>query len=263
MFTFKEWRTFFLVVIVTAIAFAFDDGQETFSWGFWLTNLVQITLMVFISLLIHELAHKWAAKRHGFHTEYLIWGIQDWSIHPRAAVRGSRKKPFPTWITIFGKRFMINSFPIGVVLSLLVTLISNGKLFFLALAHYSLLLKRPSRFGQPFVEVTDYEEAKIALVGPLAHILLMLIASFFNTYNTLDTFIFINGALALFYMIPIHKLDGAKVFFGSPVLYIFSLVFMIAMVFLVQYLSPIPLLIMSGIAAVLAAIIFYYLSYFR
>ena len=111
--------------------------------------------------------------------------------------------------------------------------------------------------------VTKAKYGKIALAGPMMHIFLMLIASFFNDLGLFDTFIFVNAMLALFYMIPIHNLDGAKILLGSPVLYLTSLVFMVSFVILAYFLSPIPLVIITGLASLTVGALFYYHVYFK
>ena len=81
--------------------------------------------------------------------------------------------------------------------------------------------------------------------------------------KTFDNFIWINGALALFYMIPVSQLDGAKVFFSSRVMYIFGLLFIIGMVSLVYYISVIPLLIICGVFGLVGASVYFYYSFYR
>ncbi|MBT3324272.1 hypothetical protein HN681_04620 [archaeon] len=262
MFSKKEIFPLIISILVLALALGLDDGTEVFELSYWLSNLVMVTLMVAVSFLIHQLAHKWIAKRQGFIAEYKLWGIKSFRWMPQSIIRRTNHF-FPRKINFLGKRYEIKSFPIGVVISLIITLISNGKLFFLALGEYNLLLKRGSRVGKKYVHVTDYEDAKIALAGPMSHIVLLLIAGFFNSYGTLDNFIFINAALAIFYMIPVHKLDGSKIFMGSTLLYVSSLIFIIAVIVLVYFLSIIPLLIIAGLATAIGAVLFYYFSYVK
>jgi Zn-dependent protease len=262
MFGKREGLSLLIAIVIMSFALGFDDGSDSFEIGYWLVNIVMIFLMVGFSFIVHQLAHKLVARAKGFKAEFSLWGIKNLTFRPAKISKG---KPgfFPRNVTILGKRFKIKSFPIGAALSVLVTLISNGAAFFLAVGQYSLFVKRGSRFGRQYVEVEDYEEAQISLAGPMAHILLMLIGSFFNTYGTFDKFIFINAALALFYMLPIHNLDGTKILFGSPQLYAFSLVFMVAMVVLVYFLPLIPLLIVSGIAGMIGVTLFYYFYWYQ
>jgi len=262
MFNKSEIRHLIISILVITLALAFDDGTESFQLAFWLKNFLIVGVMVAFSYIIHQIAHKLVARSHSFEAEYSMWGIQSFRWSPMSIMK-RRVNPFPRWVKIFGRKYLIKSFPIGVVLSLIVTIFSNGMFFFLAIGQYDLLLKRGSRVGRKFIQVTDYEEAQIALVGPMSHVILMLVASFFNTWGALDQFIFINAALALFFMLPIHNLDGTKVFLGSPLLYVSSLVFIIAVITMVYFLSIIPLLIISGIATLIAAFLFFYFVYYK
>ena len=262
MFTRREIFPLVLSIAVMSLGLAFNDQQPTFEWGYWLSNFFVVLLAVAVSFVIHQVAHKIVARRHGFDTEYQLWGVQSFSWRPKSPWK-AKERPFPRTITLFGKKYLINAFPIGIVLSLLVTFISNGALFFLAVGQYALLLKRHSRFGRKYIQVTGYEEAKIALVGPLSHVVLMVLASFFNTSGTFHTFVFVNAALAIFYMIPVHNLDGAKVLFGSQLLYIATLIFVLASVILVFVLPPVPMLIISAAASLVGLALYYYFNYFK
>ncbi len=263
MFRKSEIWALTISILVMALALGFNDGQETFEWAYWLTNFVVVIVIVAFSFIIHQLAHKVVARMQGFDTEYNFWGLQTLSLDPRKLLGKGKKKPFPRKVRLFGKEYLIKAFPIGIVLSVIVTIVSNGALFFLAVGQYNLLLRKTTRIGRKFVEVTDYEEAKIALAGPMVHIVLMILGKLFNTYGTLDQFIFINAAMALFYMIPISRLDGTKIYFGSRLLYVFSLVFMIAMIILVYNISVIPMVIISLVSACVAAGLYYYYQYYR
>ncbi len=123
---------------------------------------------------------------------------------------------------------------------------------------YDLVINKHSRYGKKTVHITDYDEAKIAIVGPLVNIALMIIFQLFNSRGTFDTFVFINGMIALFHMIPISNLDGAKIFFGSKIMYFFSLAFMLGSVLLINVLSPIITLALAAVFALIFVIIYYY-----
>jgi Zn-dependent protease len=263
MFTKRETVYLLISISVMSLALGFDDGRELFELGPWLTNLLMVTLMVAFSFVLHQLAHKIVARMQGFDTEYELWGLRSLKPTWRAMMGKAKKGQFPRKIRILGKEYLIRSFPIGVVLSLLVMVVSNGYLFWLAVGQYNLLLKKSSRYGRKFVEITDYEEGKIALAGPMAHVLLLVLAKFFNAWGTFDTFIFINAGLALFYMLPLSRLDGTKIYFGSRLLYVSSLVFIISVIVLAYTVSAIPMLILSGVGAIVGFALYYYYTYYR
>jgi Zn-dependent protease len=266
MFDKREIRHLVITTLVLGFALGFNDHQGTFVLSKWVANLFTVTLAVGFSFTLHQLAHKVIARNSGFDTEYRWWGIK--SLKLRHIFKPSRlikekNKPFPRKIKIFGKKYLIESFPIGIAISLFITIVSNGYLFFLAIGQYNLVIKKARRVGRKTIVVSDYEEAKIALAGPMTHIIIMTIFSFFNTQGIFDTFIFINAAMALFYMLPIHKLDGTKIWFGSRILYVTSLIFIGSMVALVYLLPAIPMLIISTIAAIVGAAFYYYYTYFK
>ncbi|MBS3162977.1 hypothetical protein J4467_03550 [Candidatus Woesearchaeota archaeon] len=261
MFSKSETRALIISILVISFALGFDDKSPVFVWGHWIQNFLAVALMVTVSFVIHQLGHKIVARKNGFETEYSSWGIQSFKLSTKALMGRTINKPFPRVIRIFGKQFTINAFPIGIVLSLLVTLISNGKIFFLAIGQYNLLIKKTARVGRKYIEVTNVEEAKIALAGPLASIVLMVIGKLFNSHGIFDIFILVNAALALFHMIPLPNLAGIKVYFGSRILYVTSLVFMVSMIVLVYTVSVVPMLIISAISAVIAFLLYYYYRY--
>ncbi len=263
MFSKKEIYVLILTILVLSFALGFDDGSEIFSWAYWLSNFFITIIIVAISFIAQQIGHKVIARMNGFDTEYNWWGFQNLSLRPVSLMGRGRNKTFPRKINFFGKQILIESFPIGLVLCLLFALISNGQLFFLAVGQYNLLIKRSSRFGRKFLEVTNYEEAKIALAGPMTNIILMVIGTLFNQYNTFDLFIFINAGLALFHMLPLPKLAGLKVYFGSRLLYVSSLVFIISIVVLTYTVSIIPMVLISLASLLVSGLLYYYYTYFR
>lgn len=229
--------------------FAFNDGRPAFELSAWLSNFVKVLLIVLVGIIIHDFGHDLIAKRNGMQSEYRIWGVKGFGT-------------FPKVIRWFGKEITINSFPLGILIALGLTLFSNGKLFWAAVSSYGLVIEKSTRLGKKFVEVTDYEEAKIAIAGPLAVTSLMLIFKLFNGSGTFDQFVTVYSWMAIFDMLPIPGLDGAKVFFGSVPLYIFSVSFILSAVILAHLLGAIPTLIFSALAALaFLAVYAYYFIY--
>lgn len=239
-------------IFIVALAFGFEDKRPIFEWGYWLANLGRMFLIVAIAFLTKEFVRKLVAKTQGFETEYRLWSVKRF-----------RLKPEPLVLRFMGYRWEVASFPLGAVISVLTTLISKGKFFFVAVGAYDLIIRKSSRFGKKTVHITDYDEAKIAVVGPLANIALMIIFQFFNKNGMYDNFVFINGMIALFHMIPFSTLDGAKIFFGSKIMYFFSLAFMVGVVLMIKVLAPIITLALAGIFAAIFVSIYYYYRVYR
>lgn len=239
-YTKRELKYFAIIIVTLALAFAFNDNAPEFSWAHWLVNFLKMMVFVAVSVFVHDFAHDMAAKKYGFISEYRIWGIKRF---------GLKKQAFPKKIRIFGKDIVIDSFPLGIVLCLLVAIVSNGKLFFTAVSSYGLVIKKTHRFGHKMVEVTDLEEAKIALAGPMANILLALACKIINA-DALAELVLINSIMPVYDMLPIFGLDGMKVLVGSRPMYIFSFIFIIALAILLYSLgSALPALFISAAIA--------------
>ena len=68
----------------------------------WMSNLLSVSLVVAISFLLHQFAHKVLARMNGFDTEYSLWGVQRFSLSPYVLFGKSLKaKPFPRKIKLF------------------------------------------------------------------------------------------------------------------------------------------------------------------
>ncbi|MFH1065181.1 MAG: hypothetical protein V1734_01610 [Nanoarchaeota archaeon] len=243
-YTKNELKYFLIIILTLAFAFAFNDKAAEFSWNHWLVNFFKMIVFVAISVFVHDFAHDMAAKKYGFISEYRTWGVKRFWFG---------RASFPKTIKLFGKEYTISSFPIGIVLCLLVAIISNGRLFFTAVSSYGLVIKKTHRFGHKLIEVTDLEEAKIALAGPMANIMLALACKLINA-DMLAGMVLINSIMPVFDMLPVFGLDGMKVLMGSKPMYIFSFVFILALAILLYSLgSALPALI---IAAAIALILF-------
>lgn len=251
-FTKKEIKALLISILIVALAFGFDDKKPSFDAGYWFANLFRMFMVVAIAFLMKEFVRKLVAKTQGFDTEYGLWNVKRY-----------RLKPEPAVVNFLGKSWIIKSIPAGAILSVLVTLVSKGKLFFVAIGSYDLIIKKSSRFGKKTFHITDYDEAKIAVVGPLVNVALMIIFQFFNSRGTFDNFVYINGMIAAFHMIPISSLDGAKIFFGSKIMYMFTLAFVLGTVLLIKVLAPAITLALAGIFAIIFASIYYYYRIYK
>lgn len=244
-YTKKEIKYFAIIILTLTFAFAFNDKAQSFEWKNWLMNFLKMLVFVAFSVFVHDFAHDIAARKYGFISEYRIWGIKRF---------GFGKPSFPKRIRIFGKEYTIESFPLGIALCLLVAVVSNGKWFFTAVSSYGLVIKKTHRFGHKIIEVTDLEEAKIALAGPMANILLALLCKIINA-DVLADMVLINSLMPVYDMLPLFGLDGMKVLVGSRPMYMFSFIFILALAIMLYTLeSALPaLLISAAIALVLFA----------
>ena len=254
-YTKQEIRNLLISIITLAIVFGFDDGRSTFEIGYWLTNFIKVLISVAVIVLVHDLGHDLIAKKHGFMSEYRLWRIKRYGFKPASRL--------PKEIKIFGQKKLIKSIPIGVIIAITVTLLTNGKFWWAAVSSYGLIIERLSRFGKKYINVTDYEDAKIALAGPFAVLTFILLLKLIDHSGVFSKVIFIASVMAVYDMLPIPGLDGWKVALGSKQLYIFSFLLTISIITLIQVTSTFLTIIVSAVLATALLILYYYFSVYK
>lgn len=106
------------------------------------------------------------------------------------------------------------------------------------------------RLGRKFTKLTEYENAKLALISPLTAIFVAIIAKMI--LPNIPELVLINSMLAISYMLPLPKLNGSTIFFGSKILYTLSFIFILLTALLLNFVEP---LLATFIAIVCAMII--------
>lgn len=110
--------------------------------------------------------------------------------------------------------------PLGIVLSIFLSIFSFGLLKFSALLTYetrALKTRASKRFGfYSFTEMTDWHNGLIGASGIVAVLLLSALTYFTSPGDVLWRFA---AYYAFWNMIPFSKLDGTQIFFGSKILY--------------------------------------------
>lgn len=239
MFTKKEVVHLLISVFVLGLVFGFDDRNSSFVFGQWFTNFLGFILMVAVVVLFRELVIKIFARRHDAKSEYEIWGIGR------------------IWFTQEGK--LSKKMPFGIILAVILTLASSGRLFFTAIGSHKLEENKLARVGRKHSTINYFEEAQIISMGILSSLFLAVVGLIFGKiFNiTVSDFVAVNFFIALFNMIPFSTLDGAKIFFGSLLMYIFILVFVIAAFLVIQFSIIFGLLIVFLLASIATGIYFY------
>lgn len=238
MFTKKEAKHLVISIIILGLVFGFDDGKSRFQLGYWLTNLVFVTLLVAFSIMFREMIVKWKASRHDAQSEYEVWIIKQ------------------VWFGGHGK--LKRGLPLGIFISLLLSITSRGKAFFTAIGVHKIKENLVARAGRKRVYIKDWELAQIGMWSIWANVLLVIVGVFLKNYGiTINKFIEINMFIALFNMLPFGDLDGAKIFFGNLFLYIFNLTFLIITFLLVKQ-SLLLSLIIAFIIAITAGFLWHY-----
>ena len=128
----------------------------------------------------------------------------------------------------------------GIIVPLFVAVVTLGSIKFMTLLTYetrALKRRAANRFGPySFTEMTDFHNALVGASGIVGCLLVT-----FVTYWLPGSFWVILGRMATFYaffnLIPLSKLDGSQIFFGSrpwwAVLVVITLIFMMYAMLLV------------------------------
>ncbi len=142
----------------------------------------------------------------------------------------------------------------GIILPLIFAFISRGKVFFAAVGSFTIITKTTHRVGRKYTRLTELEEGKIALAGPLASIAFAIVLKFLSSILSVDlsVAITINLSIAAFNMIPLPKLDGGRIFFGNKGMYLFNLIFILICVFLLKVMGT---FLTVGLSMIFAALI--------
>ncbi len=186
-FAFSRNEIIGLVIVVLALSFmvGFNDGQPEFHLDFWIRNFIGCLFIVTLGVLASESAKRLYALHRGYTVTFHPWYI-------------------------------------GLFIGLMVSLLSNGYLAFLAYGGITVTMLNVHRLGKFRYGLSYNELGIIAVMGPAANIFLAFLfkALMFlpNTYF-IEKAIMINVVLALMNMLPIPPLPGANAFFTSPVFY--------------------------------------------
>ena len=239
MFKKTEITNMAISILVLGLVFGFDDGKETFVLTRWLLNLLGMILIVAIIILIRETVIKITANRHKVDSEYGLWNIK------KVLFKGGNLK---------------SGVPIGIILTLLFSILSKGKLFFTAIGSHNLKERLAARTGRKYIFLEYKEESLIVMSGILTNISLIYIAALLQTIFSikLNNFITINFFIALFNIIlPVSNLDGAKIFFGSRLQWVFGVLFLLTSFSLFR-LGFLTGLIIAAVLSGIGVLVYYF-----
>jgi len=132
----------------------------------------------------------------------------------------------------FGKgRHLKNPLPAGIIIPAILSLISTGFITcfsFLQFEAKALPGKAVKKYGaKRFSEIMEWDLCMIGFYGILGLFLLSVIAKIFSSYF-FEANLMMLAKYSFYYavwnLLPLSSLDGAKMFFGSSRLYIFTLI---------------------------------------
>ena len=240
MFNKKEIKYLAITALLLGFIFSFREwGTDKFNITTGITNwLIYILILVF-SIFIHSLTQKLIAKKLGASSTLIIWKAKQIWFY-----RNSKLK---------------KAIPLGYILSLILAFYSFGYIKFTGVFGAKIEQTLP-RLKKKFPKLEEFEQGLIALSGSLANLLLafifLILASLLNI--ELTRLVTVNFYLAIFTMFPFPSLNGIQVLFGSRVLYLISMIFILVSYFLINSENILLTIITALITAIVMGLIYFY-----
>jgi hypothetical protein len=195
----EEVKSLLIIILVFTFILGFNDGRKSFVFSLWLLNFLNILLVVTLSILVREFAHRVSAASFGMKAELRLSGVL-------------------LGIAAVFSLFTAASITTGIPLALL---IYGG--FVLNVTHRQRI--GYFRFGLSFKDM-----AGVAFFGNFASLMLALLFKIFSFLPNplIQTAMVINLILACLNMLPIPPLTGSSIFFASRTGYVFCLGLIVA-----------------------------------
>ena len=197
VFTNEELRNIIIAILVMSVifwiyVFSFPD----YNWFF--VSLI----IVFFSFFIHEMGHKFVARKLGCMATYKIW--------PTGLLIGI--------ITIF--------------FGLIIEGLRNSGFAFIALGFMEIMPYSFGRWGFKVVRLTPKGLGLISLAGVGVNIILAIFFKIFSGMWLFDKLAYFNALFALFNLLPIPPLDGSKIFMWKMWFWLFLMFITILLLFI-------------------------------
>lgn len=221
-----------IFVIAFIISFSKWGAGQTFDLAYGLRNFIFSILISAFSVLSYVSVQRLVAISRGYKPEYVMWSPS------------------------FGEKAS-GGFWIGILIGLLLIFLSNGRLWWVALGGMSIQMLPGHRLGRFRYELNFYDWSFVSLVGPITSMALALLfksltaIEIFSGNELLGAAIALNVWMAIQNMFPIPNLDGSRVFFGTRLLWIFSMCLIIVTAMQVYFLGAITALITGIVLLVL------------
>jgi Zn-dependent protease len=221
-FSAEEVKSLGLAILVLSFVVGFDDGRQKFELGLWLLNFINCILVITLSVLVREAAHRLAAINSGHVVEMKLWGV-------------------------------------GLGIALVVGLFSLGKINLLIYGGIVLSFIPRQRLGYFRYGLSYNDMAVVAFWGNISSLLLAL---FFKIFSFLPNplihkAMMINILFACVNMLPIPPLTGSVILFSHHrSFYVFSLVLVAAASILMLTTSVLITIIGSILLAGILALLY-------
>lgn len=193
----NEFLHIFSAILILTIVSGFSFALKE-KWAFLPIIFAFSTIIIVLSVLVKKLT----AYLLDANVEHEIWQMSNYGLRPSDHF----KKPLPA----------------GILFPLAITLFSLGTVKFMPLLTYetrALKHHASKRFGfYSFKEMTDFHNGLIGAAGILFALLLSLITYLLPASN-LEYLAKMSAYYAFWNLLPISKLDGTQILFGSKILW--------------------------------------------
>ena len=240
----KEIFYFLVASIVVGYLFAFKQ-LLTGNLSPWLNY----SILAFIMIILNALACELAVLRFGCDAEYRLWGTRNipWTVkklfsHLREKERF--KKEVPLWLIV----------PLVCIFATL------GLVKWLAVLVFEAVPVHLSRMkkGRLYAELTEWDLALIASLGPLVSVLLAVVSKIISG-GLFEVFATMNIWYAFFNLLPLSDFNGAKIFYGSKILWAFLFIFTLVILILLGITNIVTTLIAAAILGIIAVVLMFLL----
>lgn len=224
-FTNHELRGLIISIVALAFIVSFKEwGTAKFDFAAGLLNFFNAVLIVALSVLVHDFGQRIWGLASGYRIEFRMWSF-------------------------------------GLIISLIAAFLSNGSLWLIIPGGFMLHLIAGHRLGWFRYGINYVGQALVAMAGPLFTLMLIILLkalyAFFPNPLIQKAIIF-NVVYAITSMLPIPPLDGSKIYFGSRMIYAFSLpAIALATILMIVDIPIFFSLVLSLLVAVILWIVYY------
>jgi Zn-dependent protease len=187
----KELLALLLALIVLAFSNSFKSFLENKTSGVFINSLMIFTVI----LVTYTTAKKFAAYYYDAKEETKIWSFQRYGFYERSYFK------YPI--------------PMGIILPFILSMLTFGYIKWFAVTESDVKPKKERAVKRhdiySFAEMTEWHLALISAAGIVSALILAFIAYLLNLPDLARASIF----FACFNMLPLGKLDGTRIFFGS------------------------------------------------
>ena len=243
----KEIFYFLVASIVVGYLFAFKQ-LLTGNLSSWLIY----SILAFIMIILNALACEIAVSRFGCDAEYRLWGTRNISWTVKKLFRHLREK----------ERFK-KEVPLWLIVPLVCIFVTLGLVKWLAVLVFEAVPVHLSRMkkGRLYAELTEWDLALIASLGPLINVLIAIVSKFISgrlaSGNLFEIFAVMNIWYAFFNLLPLSDFNGAKIFYGSKILWAFLFIFTLVILILLGITNIVTTLIAAVVLGLISVVLIF------